>query len=94
VIKYNLTKAAFIWDVFGNAFSQVKDKYDLLEKLNKPPFNIIVPPNNRSTEERYQKLKRNGLTVTRKEAQQRREIRKEMEESYVKEGEDIWKRGD
>jgi hypothetical protein len=36
LIKYNLTTTAFIWDILGNVFSQVRDKYDLLKKLKVP----------------------------------------------------------
>jgi hypothetical protein len=94
VIKYNLTTAAFIWDELVCAFWEFRPRYDLIKKLKEPPFNIIVPPDNRSTEERYQELKRKGVTVTRKEAVQRRKIKEEMEEAYIKEGEVVWIKGE
>jgi hypothetical protein len=91
LIKYNLTTAAFISNVLASAFLEFKDKYSLIKEQ---PFNVIVPRDNRSIEERYQELKRKGLTVTRKEAVQRRKIREEMEKTYIKEGEDVWIKGD
>jgi hypothetical protein len=86
VIKYDLTKAAFIWDVLCNVYPEFGHPYELFKRLKEPPFNTVVPLDNRSTEERYQEVKRKGLTITRKEAEQRRKIREEMEEAYVKEG--------
>jgi hypothetical protein len=43
---------------------------------------------------RYKELERKGLTRSRKDKQQRREIRKEMEDAYDKEGDDVWIKGD
>jgi hypothetical protein len=43
---------------------------------------------------RYRELERRGLTRIRKGMQQRREIRKEMEDAYDKEGDDVWIKGD
>jgi hypothetical protein len=84
VIKYDLTDAAFIFDVL-TVINHFRHRLDLIKKLKEAPFNIAVPPDNRSTLERERELKRKGLTVTRKEAEQRRKIRKEMEEAYIKE---------
>jgi hypothetical protein len=62
IIKYNLTDADFIWDVFGTAFSQVRNKFDLFKKFKEPPFNINLPPDNRDTLKRIKELEKRGLT--------------------------------
>jgi hypothetical protein len=62
--------------------------------FKKPPFNINLPPDNRDYLKRYRELERRGLTRTRKDMQQRREIRKEMEDTYDKEGDDVWIKGE
>jgi hypothetical protein len=75
--------------MYSAIVNNFRHRFELIKRLKEPPFNISVPPDNRSTLEREQELKRKELYGTRKEAEQRRKIRKEMEEAYIKEGEDI-----
>jgi hypothetical protein len=44
--------------------------------------------------QRYKELEKRGLYRTRKDMQKRREIRKEMEDAYDKEGDDVYIKGD
>jgi hypothetical protein len=44
-----------------NSSFRRKNRHILIDELKTHPFNIIIPPDNRSTEERYQMLKRKGL---------------------------------
>jgi hypothetical protein len=94
VIKYDLTDTAFIWDVLNNMFMHFKSRFDFIKRLKEVQFNIAVPPDHRSTTEREREIERRGSHGTRKEAEQKRKIKKEMEESYIKEGEDIWIKSD
>jgi hypothetical protein len=93
VIKYDLTDADFIWDVLSIAW-EFKDKDELCKKLKKPSFNIVLPFNNVYFGERYEEIKKKGLDISRKERQQKREIRKEMEDAYIKEGDDVYIKGE
>jgi hypothetical protein len=93
VIKYNLTDADFIWDVLTIAF-EIEDKAELVRRLKKPPFNIVIPHDNRYYCERFMEIEKIGLTITRKDAQQKREIRKEMGDAYINEGDDVWIKGE
>jgi hypothetical protein len=57
---------------------EIYDKSELFRRLKK--FNIALPHNDKYFNVRYIELKKRGLTRSRKDAKQRREIRKEMEE--------------
>jgi hypothetical protein len=93
VIKYNLTDTDFIWDFLAITF-ELEDKFELFKRLKKPPFNIALPPNNKDYTKRQNELKKKGLTRTRKDMQHRREIRKETEDAYDKEGGDVMVNGE
>jgi hypothetical protein len=87
MIKYHLKDSDFFWDVIGFAFDW--GRWSLFEKLEERPFRIKVPHNSSTDMTRYNEVKRLGLNRTRKDARERRRIKKELEDAYVKEGEDV-----
>jgi hypothetical protein len=67
------------------------DKFEMLRSFENFPFNLIIPKDKRNyLGERYKEMERKGLTIFRKDYQERKEIREELENTYIEEGEDAY----